>query len=363
MFSDERLRWGLGFIEGEERAMAKIIDGALDLKQLQEFQDLLKKEKLLLFEIPEARQQLRLWLCSSDQQEIKKKIFSIKGLQQLDQLLLNPESKAVEILEALEVGNVWSECWQEPRLAAERANGKAAKAWMKVYQKSIEVRNEVCLRYVNFSGWIADRYCSSLLDREELQSQAFIGLIRACERFDPSRGTSFANYAKIWMRDFVMYTVRRQSVVAPGAQHYKELSRLDKMTAELSAKLGREPFPEEIADQLGYSVEKLEELQGSYLTVTSLDLPLDGEGEGGDTLESVIGSEGVAPFERMEREKIAARLSEHLKGLTAMERAISGFRWTNQIESGMKIEPLPVVEAIHRMKKYSFDCFRKEIVG
>ena len=341
--------------------MAKKIDTALDLKQLQEFQILLKQEKLLLFEIPEARHRLRLWLLASDQLEIKKKIFSIKGLEQLDRLLLSPESSATEILTVLEAGNVWSDCWQEPRLAAEKAKGKAATKWSQVYQKSIEIRNEVCLRYVDFTGWVANRYCSSLLDREELQSQAFIGLIRACERFDPERGTSFANYARIWMRDFVMYSVRRQSVVSPAAQHYKEISRLDKATAELTAKLGRDPFPEEIADFLGYSVEKLEELQGSYLTVTSLDLPLDGEGEEGDTLESVIGSEGAAPFERMEREKITARLTEHLKGLTVMERAISGFRWTSQMESGMQIEPLEVMVAIDRMKRESFTRFKKAL--
>lgn len=335
--------------------MAKKIDPILDLKQLREFQSLLEQEKKLLFNVPEARQRLRLWLLAADQLEIKKKIFSIKGLVRLDQLLLDPDSSSQEILESLEAGNIWNECWQEPRLAAEKARGKAAEDWGRVYQKSIEIRNEVCLRYVDFSGWVADRYSSSYLDREELQSQAFIGLIRACERFDPDRGTSFANYAKIWMRDFVMYSVRRQSVVAPGAQHYKEMSRLDKATSELSAKIGREPFPEEIADYLGYSVEKLEELQGSHLTVTSLDLPLDGEGEDGDTLESVIGSEGAAPFERMERERISARLSEHMKGLTEMERAISGFRWTSKIESSMKIEPLEVMEAIGRMKKFSFD--------
>ncbi|MES2307507.1 MAG: sigma-70 family RNA polymerase sigma factor [Verrucomicrobiota bacterium] len=335
--------------------MAKKIDPQLDLKQLREFQILLKQEKELLFDVPEARTQLKAWLLASDQQEIKRKIFSIKVLEELDRLLSDPNSSAQEILRYLEAGNVWSECWQEPRLAAEKAKGKAAQTWRKVYEKSIEIRNEVCLRYVDFSGWVADRYCSSLLDREELQSQAFIGLIRACERFDPDRGTSFSNYAKVWMRDFVMYAVRRQNVVAPGAQHYKEMSRLDKACADLSAKLGREPFSEELAEVMGYSLEKLEELQGSHLSVTSLDLPLDGEGsEDGETLESVIGEEGAAPFERMEREKISARLSEHLKGLTEMERVICGFRWTSRLESEMKTEPVEIMKAIERMREISF---------
>jgi RNA polymerase sigma factor (sigma-70 family) len=335
--------------------MAKKIDPLLDLKQLREFQLLLKKEKGLLFEVPEARVQLKVWLTSPDQSEIKKKIFSIKVLDQLDQLLSDPGSSASEILKNLEVGNVWNECWQEPRLAAEKAKGPAADAWRKVYEKSIEIRNEVCLRYVDFSGWVADRYCSSLLDREELQSQAFIGLIRACERFDPDRGTSFSHYAKVWMRDFVMYSVRRQNVVAPGAQHYKEMTRLDKACSELTAKLGREPFPEEMAEIMGYSVEKLEELQGSQLSVTSLDLPIDSEGSGdGETLESVIGEEGAAPFERMERERISARLAEHLQGLTEMERVVCGFRWTNRLEVEMKTEPVEVMDAIQRMRAVSF---------
>lgn len=336
--------------------MSKKIDPELDLLQIKQFQKLLKEEKELLFEIPEARQRLRLWLSDEDQLDIKKKIFSIKSLELLEQLLADPRSSSKEILKVLEGGHIWNECWQEPRLAAEKAKGKAVATWKKVYEESIRIRNEICLRYINFSGWVADRYASGYLDREELQSQAFFGLIRACECFDPERKTSFASYAKIWMRDFVMIAVRRHQVVTPGTQHYKQMARLDKICNDLRTRLGREPFPEEIAGEMGYTLEKLEDLQASQLHVTSLDKPLEGDGlEEGETLESVIGENAAAPFERMEREKISNRLAEHLKGLTEIERLVCGFRWVSHPNSELRAEPLEVMEAIQRMRVVSWN--------
>lgn len=334
--------------------MSKKADSQLDLKQLDQFQSLLKQEKMLLLEIPQARKRLKEWLLDEEQLETKKKIFSIKSLEKLDALLANPHSSSDEIMRTLQSGHIWHECWQESRVVAERVQSKVARDWREIYEKSIQIRNEICLRYLNFSGWIAERYTSSLLDREELQSQAFLGLIRACECFDPQRKTSFANYAKVWMRDFVMIAVRRQGVLTPGTQHYKQMARLDKICADLKMKLGREPFPEEIAGAMGYSLEKLEDLQGSHLRVTSLDQPIDSEGsEEGETLESVIGESAVAPFERMEREKVSARLAEHLKGLTEIERMICGFRWVSHPNSELRAEPLEVMEAIQRMRKVS----------
>lgn len=190
-------------------------------------------------------------------------------------------------------------------------------------------------RFINCNLRLAASYVSKHCHRivkaqgiDDLIQSANEGLIRAVERFDPTRGYRFSTYAFWWIRQSVSrwLELHGRTIAIPGS-HSKHLARLDAVARRLSAELGRDPLPHEIAEGLGVSQAVFEQLLINATPITSLDVVISDDGR---DLTSVIGVEdaGLLALEQQEeRWQQAAQLRSLIATLPQRDQDILRMAW------------------------------------
>lgn len=190
-------------------------------------------------------------------------------------------------------------------------------------------------RFVNCNLRLAASYVSKHCHRivkqqgvDDLIQSANEGLIRAVERFDPTRGYRFSTYAFWWIRQSVSrwLELHGRCISIPGS-HSKHLARLDAVARRLTAELGRDPLPHEIAEGLGVSRGVFEQLMINAQPITSLDVVISDDGR---DLTSIIGIEdaGFSGLEQHDdRCEQAAQLRSLISKLPPRDQEILNLAW------------------------------------
>lgn len=145
----------------------------------------------------------------------------------------------------------------------------------KMYQtdKSPEIREQIVEQYLSLVNIIAGRIAISLpahVDRDDLISSGFFGLLDAIERYDPLRGNKFETYAGVRIRGSILDYLRSKDWIPVSLR--QKIRKYEQAVSELEAKLGRAATDREIAAALDISLDELNTLVGKLNVATIIPL-------------------------------------------------------------------------------------------
>ena len=216
------------------------------------------------------------------------------------------ETSGMEDLEALttDVEGLWKSYWQT---------------------HGVDERNELTEHYLSLVRLVAGRLAISLppyVDRDDLLSSGFFGLLDAVERYDPERQIKFESYACVRIRGAMLDYLRAKDWMPVATR--QRIRKFSDAIGRLTTELGREPTEEELQDDMGMSDKEFRALQGQLSMATVV--PLD------DYLTAATPEQDAAnPSARLEAEELRKTLAKAIDKLPEKERIVVALYYNDEL--------------------------------
>src|SRR5258708_6933223 len=205
---------------------------------------------------------------------------------------------------------------EQEMMLAKRVVGGDLEAQQRLVEANVRLVVSIAKRYNNHG--------ISLLD---LVQEGNLGLIRAAQKFDPSRGFRFSTYATWWIRQAISRAVAEHTRTIHIPVHVVELIyKIKRITRHLYQELGRDPLAEEIAREANLTKDRVLELQGMAENPISLDAPLadDEQYHLADMLED---TRATAPADVVTHQALRDQITSALDSLNVRERQVIELRY------------------------------------
>ena len=182
--------------------------------------------------------------------------------------------------------------------------------------------NKLVTTNLRFVVSVAKQYQNQGLSLQDLIDEGNLGLVKAAQRFDETRGFKFISYAVWWIRQSILQAVAEQArIIRLPMNQVGALAKVKKAVALLEQKLERRPTNKEIAEEVGMAEDKVEQLLNLNSRTVSTDAPLDDEDDA-NFLDVFIADDEVQTDAVVEQESTSNAIRNSLDMLNEKERTI-----------------------------------------
>ncbi len=274
-------------------------------------------------------------------------------LQEIGQVPLLTAAQEVTLAKAMESGDAAREHLEREeyttgreRLLLERAFGQGQDARQHLIQANLRLVVSIAKKYTSYG-----------LTMMDLVQEGNIGLMRAVEKFDYTKGHKFSTYATWWIRQAITRAIADQSRTIRLPVHMGEaISQVKRTSHKLQQSMQREPTPEEIAEAMGISAGKVRRTLEASMHPLSLEMPVGQEGEGrmGDFIEddriSTPSEAAAAAMLREQIEEVLLKLPERERKIIQLRYGLKDGRYRTLeevgVEFGITRERIRQIEAV-----------------
>ena len=248
-------------------------------------------------------------------------------LKQIGKVALLNAEEEVELAKRIEAGlyatqkmAVWAENGEKQSTAVRRD-------YLWICRDGDRAKNHLLEANLRLVVSLAKRYTGRGMAFLDLIQEGNLGLIRAVEKFDYTKGYKFSTYATWWIRQAITRAMADQARTIRIPVHMVEvINKLGRIQRELLQDLGREPTPEELAKEMDITPEKVLEIQQYAREPISLDQTIGDEGDSqlGDFIED---SEAVVAVDAVSFSLLREKIMDVLDSLTERERRVLTLRF------------------------------------
>lgn len=244
-------------------------------------------------------------------------------LKQIGKVALLNAEQEVELAKRIEAGLFGEELLN----SGEKIDMKLKRELWWIAQDGKKAKNHLLEANLRLVVSLAKRYTGRGMLFLDLIQEGNLGLIRAVEKFDYTKGYKFSTYATWWIRQAITRAMADQARTIRIPVHMVEvINKLARVQRQMLQDLGREPTPEELAKELDMTPEKVVEVQKYGREPISLHTPLgeDGDSEFGDLIED---SEAVVPADAVSFTLLQEQLHSVLDTLSEREAGVVSMRF------------------------------------